>query len=183
MPLFLRSTLPVAAVALLLAGSACVPSDATRREEPPEEQPEEVDLAQYEDFDPAPYREEVPSTGEEESVEHDVPERLLSGTAAEGVEQTVQGFRVQVLSSKDQSAAENAATEAQQWWRENAGSAPEGLFSDEDGLPVYTVYRQPYYRVRVGNFTDRAEAERALQFLQQRYGDAFIARSEVTVTQ
>lgn len=182
MPALLRFALPVAAAALLLAASACVPRRAAQEEEPPEEQPEEVDLAEYEDFDPAPYREEAPSVGDEEGVEHDVPERLLSGTAAEGVEQTVQGYRVQVLSSKDQSTAEEAATTAQQWWRENKSAAPEGLFSAEEDLPVYTVYRQPYYRVRVGNFTSRAEAERALKFLQQRYGDAFIARGEVTVT-
>ncbi|PSQ84464.1 MAG: hypothetical protein BRD44_00860 [Bacteroidetes bacterium QS_7_67_15] len=52
-----------------------------------------------------------------------------------------------------------------------------------DGMPVHTVYRQPYYRVRVGNFTSRSEAERALQFLSSRYGDAFIVRDDVTVTQ
>jgi septal ring-binding cell division protein DamX len=182
MPVLLRSALPVTLVALLVAGPACVPSEMAREKESPEEQPEEVDLAQYEDFDPAPYREEAPSTGEEEGVEHDVPERLLSGRAAEGVEQTVQGFRVQLLSSKDQSAAETAATEAKQWWRENRGDAPEGAFAVGEELPIYTVYRQPYYRVRVGNFTSRAAAERALAFLQQRYGDAFIAPSEVTVT-
>ena len=60
--------------------------------------------------------------------------------------------------------------------------APSGLFSG-DGMPVHTVYRQPYYRVRVGNFTSRSEAERALQFLSPRYGDAFIVRDDVTVTQ
>ncbi|PSQ80183.1 MAG: SPOR domain-containing protein, partial [Bacteroidetes bacterium QS_8_68_15] len=105
--------------------------------------------------------------------------------ADEGVERTVRGYRVQVLSTKDQSAAEQAAGDAEQWWREQApsGAPPEGLFSGEEGLPVYTVYRQPYYRVRVGNFTSRSEAEQALQFLSPRYGDAFIVRDDVTVTQ
>lgn len=181
MPVSLHRALLVGAF-LLFATSACTPSGALTGEGTGEEASEEVDLSQYEDFDPAPYREEAPAA-EEEDVEHDVPSRLLSGDAAAGIERTVQGYRVQVLSSKDQGAAESAAGEAQQWWRDNQGAAPDGLFVTDEGLPVYTVYRQPFYRVRVGNFTSRAEAERALEFLQQRYGDAFIARSEVTVTQ
>jgi septal ring-binding cell division protein DamX len=169
-----------AAVLLVLAVPACTPSAVVGEggdDEDPQEK--EVDLSQYEDFDPAPYREEAPAAREE--IEHDVPARLLSGSADEGVEQTVRGYRVQVLSSRDQSAAEGAARQAAQWWRANAGEAPSGLFASDD-LPVYTIYRQPYYRVRVGNFTERAEAERALEFLRQRYGDAFIVRGEVVVT-
>lgn len=169
-----------AVVALLLFTlSACVPSTLRDGGEGEAEE-REVDLSRYEDFDPAPYREEAPAVREE--IEHDVPARLLSGRADAGVERTVQGFRVQILSSKDRDAAERAAVQAEQWWREQAGEAPGDLFAADD-LPVYTVFRQPYYRVRVGNFTSRAEAERALEYLSKRYSDAFIARDEVTVTQ
>lgn len=182
MPTLSRFACLVASAFLAVSLSACagvldsLPNEG-EEEEPREE--EEVDLSQYEDFDPAPYREEAPAASAE--IEHDVPARLLSGTADEGVQQTVQGFRVQILSSTDQAAAEQAAAEAEQWWSERAAEAPGDLFAGE-GLPVYTVYRQPYYRVRVGNFTSRAEAERALEFLTQRYTDAFIARDEVTIT-
>lgn len=185
MPLLSRLPRFALAALLIISVSGCqsilesiVPDGAGDQQEEPREQ-EEIDLSRYEDFDPSPYREEAPATQEE--IEHDVPERLLTGRAAEGVERTVQGFRVQIISSKDKAAAEGAAAEAEQWWREHADEAPSGLFSGE-GLPVYTVYRQPFYRVRVGNFTSRAEAERALEFLSSRYGDAFIARGEVTVT-
>ena len=183
MPALLRSVRFVAVTVVLLSLSACsgvlksLPGDEQGSEEQGEE---EVDLSQYEEFDPSPYREE--ELAENKEVEHDVPARLLSGKAAEGVERTVQGFRVQILSSKDKSAAEDAAAEAAQWWRKQASEAPDNLFASED-LPVYTVYRQPFYRVRVGNFTSREQAERALKFLSQRYSDAFIARGEVTVTQ
>lgn len=181
MPLLPRTAWLLLGVFLLFSLSACsgvlgsLPGEGDEEEEPREEQ---IDLSRYEDFDPGAYREEAPAASEE--VEHDVPARLLSGTADEGVAQTVQGFRVQILSSTDRAAAENAAVEAERWWSSRADEAPGDLFSG--GLPVYTVFRQPYYRVRVGNFTSRAEAERALEFLSQRYADAFIARDEVTVT-
>ena len=173
----------IVAVALLGCSlAACIPPETTDQRGGDREEPtkEDVDLSEYEDFDPAPYAEEAPAAREE--IEHDVPARLLSGQADEGVERTVRGYRVQVLSTKDQSAAERAAAEAEQWWSKQASSAPSDLFSG-DGMPVHTVYRQPYYRVRVGNFTSRSEAERALQFLSPRYGDAFIVRDDVTVTQ
>lgn len=172
--------LPAGVLLLLLlpacktTGSAADDGDAPV--EPPEEQ---VDLSRYEDFDPAPYREEAPDP-REEGIEHDVPASLMGGRADAGVQQTVQGYRVQVFSSRDKAAADDEISRVNQWWNANAAGAPEGLFSDD--LPVYVVYRQPYYRVRIGNFTSRAEAERALQYLHQRYGDAFISRGQVTVT-
>ena len=173
-----RLALPIAAF-LLLTLAACSGGRGAASGDDPGEGTEEPDLSRYEDFNPAPYREDAPATREE--IDHDVPERLLAGRADAGVEQTVQGYRVQILSSKNKDAAENAAVEAQQWWNSQSGEAPADLFA-ADGFSVYTIYRQPYYRVRVGNFTSRAEAERALEFLRQRYNDAFIARGEVTVT-
>jgi len=43
------------------------------------------------------------------------------------------------------------------------------------------VYIQPYYRVRVGNFKTRAEAEHALSILNDRYTDAFIVPDTVII--
>ncbi len=171
------------AVVLLLFAAACTgPSggqDPARPDEPPEDalpEPTAVNLAQYEDFDAAPYRIEPPA--EEIDLEHDVPERLMDGQADAGITREVQGFRIQIFASADRAEAEEALTRAIAWWDAAQEDAPE-LFPEE--LPVYLRYRQPYYRVRVGDFTSRSRAERALAYIDEQYADAFISPGTVII--
>lgn len=164
--------------ALLVLLAAC--SGPRAAGPPPAEPPEEVPtpairLSDYEDFDAAPYREPAPQAADE--VQHDVPERLMGGRASAGSATTVQGFRVQVYSTIDKSAAVNTEEEVKSWL-----TTQQGLPSGLGGSPVYTVYLQPYYRVRIGNFRSQAEADRARAFLARRFPDAFIVRDTVTIT-
>lgn len=182
---------------VLLFASACSGPAGTQRgddrgpttEEPDDELPTPAprrNLAEYEDFNPAPYRDEAPVTTVE--VEHAVPVRLLENRADAGVTRTVEGFRIQIYSSQDKEPADEKVEEAIEWWRtlqeeqeeDGAPATQEGLMPEE--LPVYVRYRQPYYRVRIGNFTSRDAAERALRMVQRRFTDAFIAPDVVTVT-
>lgn len=165
-------------VLLLMVFSACSttrPPGPEAREEP-EELPTPVRLADYEDFDATPYEEAPPEAQTE--IQHDVPERLMAGRTTTGTT-TVQGFRVQVYSTLDKTAAVNLEEEARAWWRAERSRAPAGLMPEQ--LPIYTVYLQPYYRVRIGNFRTRAEADRARQILARRFPDAFIVPDRVTV--
>ncbi len=168
----------------LFAFSACTGPTGGRSpaqpEEPRDPLPNPVaNLAAYEDFDPSPYR--IPAPGEEREIEHDVPARLMQGSAAAGVSREVQGFRIQIFASGDKADADEVIAQAVQWWDTVRGEAPEGLLPDD--LPIYVEYRQPYYRVRIGNFVSRAQAEEALAYITQRFGGAFITPSTVTVTQ
>jgi hypothetical protein len=43
------------------------------------------------------------------------------------------------------------------------------------------AYLQPYYRVRLGGFEFRNEAERALAFVRGRWPEAFIVPDRVTI--
>lgn len=173
------------ACAGLLAGQES--SSGQDREQEEEGRGEQADrlptpsgnLADYEDFDAAPYREEAPEQ-EREGLAHEVPARLMEGRAAEGVARTVPGFRIQILSTEDKDEAEQQLSAAARWWENQPEDAPD-VFPEE--LPAYIVYRQPYYRVRLGDFTSREEAQKALQVVQRRYGDAFLASGTVTVTQ
>lgn len=167
-------------MASLVLLSACSGSRrASGPTEPADELPTpEVRMADYEDFDPAPYRERAPEASVE--IEHDVPESLMEGTADTGVRSNVQGFRIQVLSTLDKDAAVQQEEEIRMWWRENRDAAPQGLGSEE--MAVNVVYIQPYYRVRLGNFTSRDAADRARQFVAQRFPDAFIVPDTVTIT-
>lgn len=166
-------------VLVALLASACATSrgpDPGANEEADALPTPAVDMSRYEDFDPSPYEE--PNEADA-AVEHDVPERLMSGRSASAGVATVQGFRIQIYSTLERSAAVQVEEQAKSWWRTEQPAAPQGLFPDE--LPVVTRYLQPYYRVRIGNFATRAQAERARSFLARQYPDAFIVPDTVTI--
>ena len=148
----------------LFAGACAGPREATDSEDADELPTPTVRMADYEDFDPSAYREEAVRPGVD--LEHDVPPRLMEGRADEGIRAQVQGYRVQVFSSLDKTQAVEH--------EEAAKTITE--------MPVYMVYMQPYYRVRVGNFTSREAAEQARSNLAQRFPDAFIVPDTVEIT-
>jgi cell division septation protein DedD len=78
---------------------------------------------------------------------------------------TVQGFRIQILTTGDKSAADQRAAEAESTW----------------GLPVEVAWKAPYYRVRVGAFASRDAAQGDLETVQQQYPDAFLVPDTVTI--
>jgi hypothetical protein len=135
-------------------------------------------LAAAETFDAGRYPLRAPERSEE--VPHQVPARLMSSKADQGVTQTLEGFRIQVYSAQDKQASEEFREQVRRWWQEAKGDAPAGAFSDR--VPIVIEYAQPYYRVRLGAFASRERAETALKYVQRKYPDAFMARSTVTVT-
>ncbi|GIV61195.1 MAG: hypothetical protein KatS3mg044_0061 [Rhodothermaceae bacterium] len=131
-------------------------------------------LADFEDFDPTPYVDEpIIRTA---TVEHDVPRELMQGQAGAGVEQLVQGYRIQIQQSLNKEEAFQAEADVLAWW----ASLPQEERPVSD-LSVYVTYHQPYYRVRVGDFTDREAADRLLALIKQRFPSAFVAPDVVTV--
>lgn len=135
-------------------------------------------LAEAETFDVAQYP--TPKPAREVDVQHQVPVRLMQGRADEGVTQTIQGYRVQVYSAQDKQSAEEFRERVRVWWNSSKDEAPDEPFAGR--LPIVVEYGQPYYRVRVGAYASREEASDALEFIQQEFADAFVARSQVTVT-
>lgn len=95
-----------------------------------------------------------------------------------GVSNTMNGFRVQIFME----IGNEAVAHAQLVKKEFEESHPE--------LPIYLSYEQPYYRLRVGDFRNRVEAEKYLRLLKPQYSLAFVtadiinppARIEVPVT-
>lgn len=138
----------------------------------------------YETFDPSGYDEGPPQTTE---VVHDVPAGVMAGRVVipdpagppapqEPQPQQVEGFRVQIFSSASRPSAENVRAEAVQWWEgaQSAAGAP-------DEMEVQVAYLQPYYRVRMGAFATREEAEAALALVRRQYPEAFLVPDLVTV--
>lgn len=75
---------------------------------------------------------------------------------------TMSGFRVQIFMEIGNEAVDHANVVK----REFESQYPE--------LPIYLSYEQPYYRLRVGDFRNRVEAEKYLRILKPRYGVAFV---------
>lgn len=150
------------------------PEPGPRDTEAPPERPA---LAEYETFDVTQYPVRTPEQTVE--VTHQVPTRLMQGSADEGVEQTVEGFRVQVFSAQEQEASQEFRERVRQWWEAVKDEAPENLFGSQP--PIVIEYSQPYYRVRIGAFAEREAASKALEFVQEEFPEAFVARSTVTV--
>lgn len=140
----------------------------------------------YETFDPAGYDADPDVPGE---VVHDVPAAVMAGRVdvpggagtpapapQEPQAQQVDGYRVQIFSSASRDAAENVRSQAVDWW-EGAQSSPGAPRSME----VLVAYLQPYYRVRMGAFATREEAEAALALVRRQYPEAFLVPDLVTV--
>ena len=151
------------ALAFLLLAAGCSSTSETRRDDP----------------EPPPTETAEPPRAERPPEPEPQPRAETPPAPRQPVTRTVQGFRVQVLTSDDKGEAEAALAEATTWW---SGLADRPLGLDTPDAPVEIAWQQPYYRVRVGTFASRAEAERALPLLKRRFGKAFIVPDRVTIT-
>ena len=75
---------------------------------------------------------------------------------------TMNGFRVQIFMEIGNEAVDHANVVKNDF---------EEQYPD---LPIYLSYEQPYYRLRVGDFRNRVEAEKYLRILKPQYGVAFV---------
>ena len=176
----------LAAVVVLPACSGLRPVETAPEPEAPD-QPAAPAYPVYETFDPAGL-DAQPAVAVE--VVHDVPPRVMQGRVvvpgggapaprtepAEPVPVQVEGYRVQVFTSASRDAAEGVRGEAVRWW-ERAQSQPGA----PESLEAVVAYRQPYYKVQLGAFGTRAEADAALALVRRQYPEAFIVPDLVTV--
>lgn len=160
--MFQARTALVAALALAL--SAC---SGTR----PEPVPEDPAPVTYPD---AP----VPETTYEPTpapVYEPTPSPVYAPAPAPATRQ-VNGYRVQIYASETSAGGEQARADAETWWR--AEQRRSGFSAP---LDAYVVYLDGLYKVRMGAFTNRSDAEAALQLVRTHFPDAFLAADLVTI--
>ncbi|MEE9288890.1 MAG: SPOR domain-containing protein [Bacteroidota bacterium] len=154
---------------LLLLGGAILLSlqcsGGSQVSEDEEDQREPVRPQEYEEsFRPGDYD---PSLSEilEQLTDTEQPESDTTTTAVTILADTVQGFRVQVVSTSD--------IEEASYLRDSVS-----VFLPDDW--VYVIYHTPYYKVRVGDFLSRIEANRMSLFLRKNgFSDAWIVPDRV----
>lgn len=159
---------------LVVTCSACVlPRETT---EAPRDRP--LTWSSYEDdFKPENYRPQPPLRDRGNgTLDHDVPTSMMGGqdtSLSGGPTRTVSGFRIQVISTQSRATAETTRENLLAWWQSARQDldAPRTLGQD---LGIYVSYEQPYYKVRIGDFIQRADADQAVSFVREQFPDAWI---------
>lgn len=106
------------------------------------------------------------------NLEHDMPELFTREIVREEREvDEYAGFRVQILSTRDVVHADTTRDAFLAW----ADSTIHGYQPD-----AYVFFRQPYYRVRAGDFRDRDQAIEFSRLLKQYFPDAWVVHDRIT---
>lgn len=79
----------------------------------------------------------------------------------------LKGWRVQVYFGTGHNA------------RQSAERVRAQFMAQYPGIPVYIIYQQPYFKVRVGNFVDRIAASKFLFLIKEDYPKAFLTEDKI----
>ncbi len=91
---------------------------------------------------------------------------LDSGSRVVPDQEKIPGFRVQVYQGSS---------------RAKAKEIRDLMVQQYSKLGVYMGFRQPDFRVRIGDFRDKAEAQAYLQMLKSEYPSAFVVPDKVLI--
>lgn len=114
-------------------------------------------------------------TGRREALLHDYPDvflQQLEPDTADAADPSFDrtGYRVQLLSTRDVGLADSLRSRFIVWSDTTFNSyRPE----------AYLHFRQPYYRLHVGDFTQRTDAIRLARYLKRRYPDAWVVHDRI----
>lgn len=98
------------------------------------------------------------------SVENSIPEAFQVDVSISQANAN-SGFRVQIISTQDVRLAENLRVEFNTWLDEEV---------PEYNANSYLLFRQPFYRLHVGDFRSRAAAIEFAQVVKRKYPDAWV---------
>lgn len=103
--------------------------------------------------------------------QHDMPEQFLKEIVVEEREtDEYAGYRIQILSTRDVSLADSTKLNFQVW----ADSTFQHYTPE-----AYIFFRQPQYRVHVGDFREREKAIQLSRYLKSRYPDAWVVHDRI----
>jgi len=90
-------------------------------------------------------------------------------------------YRIQVHMTPEQDEAEQVVEQVRVWWQQLPDEERPAALADV-GLRPEVVWEQPYYRVRIGRFPSRSNAEPALSAVRAAFGDALLVPEQRPVT-
>lgn len=81
----------------------------------------------------------------------------------------ISGFRIQIFYESGNQALDDCE------------KVQEEFSSKYDNIKAYIIFAAPYYRVRVGDFRTRLEAEKFLQRISRKYPNAWVIKDEINL--
>ena len=81
-----------------------------------------------------------------------------------------QGYRVQLVSTRDAKKADKISNEFQEW---------SNTMVPEYPAQAYVSFKQPYYKVHVGDFQNRTRAIRFTRIIKKKYPGAWIVPNRI----
>lgn len=108
------------------------------------------------------------------TLEHDMPETYLKEVTQEVREiDASEGFRIQILSTRNVAQADSLRDEFRLW---------SSQLTEDVSVEAYIFFRQPFYRVRVGDFRNRSKAIEFSQFVKAKYPEAWVVHDRIEPT-
>lgn len=102
---------------------------------------------------------------------HDMPQTFLLTDTTNQVEQNpFDGFRIQIVSTRNMELADSVSNQFSAW----ADTTIEGYTPK-----AYTFFRQPFYKVHVGDFHNRTRANKLSQLIKRKYPEAWVVHDRV----
>ena len=169
---------PFVAASLAVLFAAGCAGAGTATDDAPAVEEVTVAWSDVEQFDASTHA-ELPRP-EAPRMEHDVPQVLMDSEADDGIRVVVQGYRVQVFSSGQREEALAVEEEVRQWVDGLSDAELERLGISRS-ISVYSLFKAPYYRVRIGNFETRSNAEPLSTALGRMFEGALIVPDMVEV--
>ena len=105
------------------------------------------------------------------SVGQDIPDIFLKQVVEREEEvNPYAGFRVQILSTRNVAEADSTRNQFRLW-----ATSKFGNYTPE----AYVLFRQPYYRVRVGDFQNRERAISFSRLIKNRFPEAWVVHDRI----
>lgn len=87
-------------------------------------------------------------------------------------------YHVQLQMTEEKEEANRALSQALVWWEDRPPGQRPPLAHPEES-PANIEWRAPYYRVRLGPFSTRDQAESVLEEARSSFPDAFVAPEQL----
>lgn len=115
-------------------------------------------------------RNSLADLGETEQLE--VPPIFTQEASANSQESgnPYQGYRIQLISTRDVQEADTISNQFHEWLESE---------SLEYSAKAYVFFKQPYYRVRVGDFQNKKRAAEFTRLIKQKYPDAWVVPDRI----
>ena len=105
------------------------------------------------------------------NLEHDMPVSFLREINHNEREiDKSEGFRIQILSTRNVAQADSVRDDFRLWSSQQI---------ENQHVDAYIFFRQPYYRVRIGDFSSRSNAIEFSQLLKPRYPEAWVVHDRI----